>query len=431
MTEGRGRPVLLAAAGLHMVTQSALAPFYPALFRAAYGVEALAATGLFLVLCQASAVVALPLWGRASHRVPLARLVTAGQSAAVLLAAALVLAPSYAVFTGVSVLLVAAKAVVLLAYPGLARSHPRGVLPGVVQYVAVLHAASVAATLLGGAVVSVPEPRSALPLLALLEAVLLAACLRVLRPGAGAPAGGGGAPGAGPAVGGGVWRLAVYVLLTAVAVYAARPYFTAYATGSGASAATAAVLFLLPHLAVLALLPAAARLRGRLGGRLLRYGMLVAAAGLAAQAAVTEPGWLAVARLVFGAGLALGQVALDERVVAASGSGAAYSVVAVGQTAGLLLAPLVATGAAAAALWAPLLVGGALLCALALAAPAPPAGAAARGALRPPPAVPRVPPPRRRPPDRPAEPKGHAFALPAPAHRAPEAERAGEEGALP
>ncbi|MDT9685368.1 hypothetical protein RND61_25370 [Streptomyces sp. TRM76323] len=456
MTGARGRPVLLAAAGLHMVTQSALAPFYPALFRAAYGVEALAATGLFLVLCQVSAVAALPLWGRASRRVPLARLVTAGQSAAVLLAAALVLAPSYAVFTGVSVLLVAAKAVVLLAYPGLARSHPRGVLPGVVQYVAVLHAASVAATLLGGVVVSVPDPRSALPLLALLEAVLLVACLRVLRPGAGAPAGDAGdASGAAQAAGGGVWRLAGYVLLTAVAVYAARPYFTEYVTGAGASAGTAAVLFVLPHVAVLALLPAAARLRARLGGRLLRHGMLVAAAGLAVQAAVTEPGWLAAARLVFGAGLALGQVALDERVIAASGSGAAYSVVAVGQTAGLLLAPLVATGTAAVALWAPLLAGGALLCVLALAAPAVPAvplrpaalpdGWAALRTPRAPgrPAEPDAPLPRELPHAPLVAPKGRAeagrttvlsasrpraVAVPAPAHSAPEAERAEEEG---
>ncbi|CAL9572163.1 hypothetical protein [Streptomyces sp. enrichment culture] len=449
MTGAHGRPVLLAAAGLHMVTQSALAPFYPALFRAAYGVEALAATGLFLVVCQVSAVVALPLWGRATRRVPLARLVTAGQSAAVLLAAGLVLAPSYAVFTGVSVLLVAAKAVVLLAYPGLARSHPRGVLPGVVQYVAVLHAASVAATLLGGLVVSVPDPRTALPLLALLEAVLLVACLRLLRPGrAEAPAGpaaaatagtgggavdgpaGGIADGAGGRTGavvGAVWRPALYVLLTAVAVYAARPYFTEYATGAGASAATATLLFVLPHVAVLALLPAAARLRARLGGRrLLRYGMLVAAAGLAAQAAVTDPGWLAVTRLVFGAGLALGQVALDERVIVATGSGAAYSVVAMGQTAGLLLAPLVATGAATAALWAPLLAGGALLCVLALAAPvapAPPAGPAAlHGASRPPRAVPRVPLPHGR--ERLAEgARGRgavsAFVLPTPAGGAP------------
>ncbi|CAL9576862.1 hypothetical protein [Streptomyces sp. enrichment culture] len=472
MTGRHGRPVLLAAAGLHMVTQSALAPFYPALFRAAYGVEALAATGLFLVVCQVSAVVALPLWGRATRRVPLARLVTAGQSAAVLLAAGLVLAPSYAVFTGVSVLLVAAKAVVLLAYPGLARSHPRGVLPGVVQYVAVLHAASVAATLLGGLVVSVPEPRTALPLLALLEAVLLVACLRLLRPraaapaegapasatasgtggpasgppaaaqGADGPAGGiadGAAHGAGAAVGA-MWRPALYVLLTAVAVYAARPYFTEYAAGAGASAGTATLLFVLPHVAVLALLPAAAPLRARLGGRrLLRYGMLVAAAGLSVQAAVTEAGWLAVARLVFGAGLALGQVALDERVIAATGSGAAYSVVAMGQTAGLLLAPLVATGAATAALWAPLLVGGALLCALALAAPVTPAAPARRaareGAARAPRAVPRVPLPQRRLAEG-ARGRGTvgAFVLPTPAESAPvgvspaERDRARDEG---
>ncbi|MFF8382960.1 MFS transporter [Streptomyces kanasensis] len=392
MTGGHGRPVLLAAAGLHMVTQSALAPFYPALFRAAYGVEALAATGLFLVACQVSAVVALPLWGRACRRVPLARLVTAGQTAAVLLTAALVLAPSYAVFTGVSVLLVAAKAVVLLAYPGLARSHPRGVLPGVVQYVAVLHAASVAATLLGGLVVSVPDPRTALPLLAVVEAVLLVACVRLLRPVAG-PAGA-----AGPAApaGGDVWRLAGYVLLTAVAVYAARPYFTEYVTDAGASAGTATLLFVLPHLAVLALLPVAGRLRARLGGRpLLRYGMLVAAAGLAAQAAVTDPGWLAAARLVFGAGLALGQVALDERVIRASGSGAAYSVVAMGQTAGLLLAPMVATAAATAALWAPLPVCGALLCVLAVAAPGRGRSAAAAAAVSPAAVASAVTPPAR------------------------------------
>lgn len=402
MTAEHGRPVLLAAAGLHMVTQSALAPFYPALFRAAYGVEALTATGLFLVVCQVSAVVALPLWGRASRRVPLARLVTVGQSAAVLLAAALVFAPSYAVFTGVSVLLVAAKAVVLLAYPGLARSHPRGLLPGVVQYVAVLHAAAVAATLLGGAVVSVPDPRTALPLLALLEAVLLVACVRVLRPGRAlsAPTGGGRAE---P----GILRLAGYVLVTTVAVYAARPFFTEYVTGAGASPGAATALFVLPHLAVLALLPAAVRLRRGLGTRLLPCGLLLAAAGLAVQAAVTAPAPLGGARLLFGAGLALSQVALDERVIAASASGATYSVIAMSQTTGLLLAPLVATATAAAALWAPLLASAALMAVLALLAPA-----WTRAPVPAPPAPPRIPAQRRAPSGAPAPHAAHEPAEP-------------------
>ncbi len=56
---------------------------------------------------------------------------------------------------------------------------------------------------------------------------------------------------------------------------------------------TATVLFVLPHAAVLALLPLVGRLRPRLGARLLPYGLLLAAAGLAVQAAAVSPGPLA------------------------------------------------------------------------------------------------------------------------------------------
>ena len=57
------RHVLLFAAAMHMVTETALAPFYPALFRVAFGVQDFAATGWFLALSRVAAVVALPLWG--------------------------------------------------------------------------------------------------------------------------------------------------------------------------------------------------------------------------------------------------------------------------------------------------------------------------------------------------------------------------------
>lgn len=283
MSASGGRRVLLGAAGLHMVTQSALAPFYPELFRSAYGVRDLAATGAFLILCQLAAIVALPLWGRATRHVPLPRLVTAGQGAAVLLAASLAFAPGYAVFTALSVALVAAKAVVLLAYPALARSHPRGLGPGVVQYVAVLHVAAIAATLLGTVVVSVPEPRLALPLLAVVETVLLGACVALLRgqarrrppEDAGPAAAVSGTPDRRALA-----RLAGFVLVNAAAVYAVRPYFTEYAAQGGASTFVAALLFLLPHAAVLAVLPAAGALRLRLGPRLLPAALALAAAGL-------------------------------------------------------------------------------------------------------------------------------------------------------
>ncbi|WP_312866200.1 hypothetical protein [Streptomyces boluensis] len=370
------RGVLLCAAGLHMATQSALAPFYPKLFREAFGVRELGATGGFLTVCQLAAIASLPLWGRATRRHALPRLVTAGQGAAVLLAASLALAPNFATFTALSVLLIAAKSVVLLAYPSIARSHKGGLFPGVLQYVAVLHAASIAATLLGTVIITVPNPQAALPLLAVAELGLLALVTVVGRRSAGL-----GAP---PAVAGGGWaqppvpgaqmdkskvaHLAAFVLAYAVAVYAVRPYFTEYATADGTSTQVAAALFVLPHFAVLAVLPAAKALRARLGSALLPTALALGAATLAWQAATTEPVSLAAARTCFGAALGLSQVALDHRTLATAG-GHTYSLIATAQTAGLLLAPLLATFAAKATLTAPLLAGAALLTLLALLTP--------------------------------------------------------------
>ncbi|MDI3386987.1 hypothetical protein QIS99_12370 [Streptomyces sp. B-S-A8] len=364
------RGVLLCAAGLHMATQSALAPFYPKLFREAFGVREFGATGGFLMVCQLAAIFALPLWGRATRRYPLARLVTAGQSAAVLLAASLALAPDFTTFTVLSVLLIAAKSVVLLAYPSIARSHGKGLFPGVLQYVAVLHAASIAATLLGTVVVTVPNPRTALPLLAVAELgllLLVTAVAAVGRRSAGrwaqptAP----GAQSDKPRVA----HLAAFVLAYAVAVYAVRPYFTEYATAGGSSTQEAALLFVLPHIAVLAVLPAASALRNRLGSALLPTALALGAAGLAWQAMTADPVVLGAARVLFGAALGLSQVTLDHRVLKTSGNSASYSLIATAQTAGLLLAPLLATFTAKADLTGPLLAGAALLTLLALLTP--------------------------------------------------------------
>ncbi|MDI3404337.1 MFS transporter [Streptomyces cavernicola] len=408
------RGVLLCAAGLHMATQSALAPFYPKLFREAFGVREFGATGGFLMVCQLAAIVALPLWGRATRHYPLARLVTAGQSAAVLLAASLALAPNFVAFTTLSVLLIAAKSVVLLAYPSIARSHAKGLFPGVLQYVAVLHAASIAATLLGTVVVTVPNPRTALPLLAVAELGLLCLLSVVGRRSADrtpTPATAVGrrsarrtpTPSPSTAVGrrsagrwgspllersrelGGGWAqphdggqtpdkfrlayLAAVVLTYAVAVYAVRPYFTEYATAGGTSTQEAAFLFVLPHIAVLAVLPAATALRAKLGSALLPTSLALGAATLAWQAATTDPLVLGAARVLFGAALGLSQVALDHRVLKTSGESQTYSLIATAQTAGLLLAPLVATFTAKADLTGPLLAGAALLTLLALLTP--------------------------------------------------------------
>lgn len=357
----RARPVLLMAAGLHMVTETALAPFYPALFRAAFGVHDLAATGYFIAFSRIAAIAAVPLWGMATRRWRIERLVLVGQSVAVVLTACLALAPSYAVFTATGVALVAVKAVVLLAYPKTARTHPGGLLPGVRQYVAVLQVAVVGASGLGTLIVSSPDPRQALPLLAVVEAGLLVVCVIALRTPEAEPVDPP-PPTAAEMPRGALRPLAVLVLGFALAGAVVRPYFTEHVTGVGQSALIGALLFVAAHIAALA---SVLRLRAEPPGPVVPF--VLAAAGLAVQAAVTDPVLLGLGRVLFGVGLGLGQVALDVRVLtAARGSGAAYGLVAAAQHVGLLSAPLIAMAGATQDLALPLVIGAGLFAALAL-----------------------------------------------------------------
>lgn len=356
------RRVLLFAAAMHMVTETALAPFYPALFRAAFGVQDFAATGWFLALSRIAAVVALPLWGLAARRVRLHTLVLFGQSAAVLLTAGLALAPTFAVFTAIGTALVAAKSVVLLAYPRTAGAHPGGLTAGVRQYVAVLQAATVAAAVLGAAIVSVPDPMRALPLLVLAEAGLLIACVVAFRgpaPEASATAAHQSRSRPRPQLA----RLAAAVFLFALAGAVVRPFFTEFAASAGASEPMGALLFVTAHLAALV---AVLRLRAAPG---IAGPAALAAAGLLLQAVSSEPALIALGRVVFGAGLGLAQVGLDQRVLTAVG-GSGYGLVAAAQHTGLLFAPAIAAGGARLDLAVPLLAGAGLFALLAAAVPA-------------------------------------------------------------
>lgn len=356
----RSRPVLLGAAGLHMVTETALAPFYPALFREAFGVHDFAATGYFIVFSRIAAIAAIPLWGLATRRWRIEHLVLVGQAVAVVLTACLALAPTYAVFVAIGVALVAVKAVVLLAHPKTAGTHPDGLLPGVRQYVVVLQGAIVAASGVGTLIVSVPDPRQALPLLAVIEVGLLVLCAVALRSRHHEPAPT--PPPVAEPLRRAMLPLAVLVLGFGLAGAVVRPYFTEYAAESGLSELAAGSLFVAAHVAALV---AVVRVRTTPPGFVVPFAL--AAIGLAVQAAVTDPLLLVVGRVVFGVGLGLGQVALDLRVLTvARGSGSVYGLVAAAQHTGLLLAPLIATAAATRDLAIPLTTGAALFAALAI-----------------------------------------------------------------
>jgi len=390
------RTVLLLVVGLHLVAETALTPFLPMLFRTLFGVQDLAATGTFLWVCRVAGCLAFPLWGLAARRWPAERLVLTGLCASTLLYAGMVLAPSYATFTALSAAVVATNAALLLAYPALISSYERGHrdenwaeppsrqrLRGIRAYVAVFHGAVVVSTLVGAAVMALPSPRWGLVVFVLLAATLAVLCRRALRgldpvrsrgrvatpaepevplaPEAPAPTA--------PAQSRPTVRIrprhvaavAALAVVFEVATNVVRPFFTEYAATGGLGTTAAAAQFLLASLAALAVLPLAEPAHRLLGRWLLPVGFLLAAAGLLWQCLGPDTLTLIGGRIVFGAGLGLGHVALDLRMFGATGTAApAYATVQTARIGGLFVSPVLATLAATADLVLPLVLGAVL-----------------------------------------------------------------------
>jgi hypothetical protein len=364
--------VLLGVVALHLIADSALSPFYPQLFRELFGVTDLTATGTYVWACRAAAVVSLPLWGLAARRWPAHRLVVAGLVAAAVLDLTLAVTPTYAAFTVVSVALVAATMSLALAYPALvALGDSDDRLPQVRAFAVVTHLATVAATLLGAGIMALPQPRVGLAAFAVLDVILAFACHRVLGRKGAVAAASADVPAAEPVAGrrtvwAGVALVAAIVFVVEVGRNVVRPFFTAYVEQAGAGPMLAAGLFLLPSLAALAVLPAAETARRRLGQALLPAACAVAAVGLLIQARAVHPAAVAAGRLVFGAGLGFGQIALDLRIFATTGvRGPAFAAVETVSTVAMLASPIVATAAVAVALPGPLFVGAAVFAVLA------------------------------------------------------------------
>jgi len=360
------RGLLVAVIALLLVTELALSPFYPQLLGKLYGAEDPGTVGLLLWLCRATALVALPLLGLLSRRLGLHRLVAAGLAACVVLDGALALAPSAAAFIALSAAAAAAGTALLLAYPALVALDDGGP-PGVLAFVALLHGATLIATLLGAAITGLPNPRLGLGAIAALDLVLLVLVLRAL-PNAVAPAHAARTsrivP---PRQGAALAAVAVVAIAFELAANVVRPFFTAYAQESGLTLGAAALLFLLPSLAALGVLPMAAAVRCALGAALLPLALVTAALGAGLQAAVPDAAALIAGRLLLGVGLGLAHVELDLAMFAAAGTdGPGYAAVETLRAGALMLAPILAALTASASLASPL-AAGALLFAVAAA----------------------------------------------------------------
>ncbi|MGP3910842.1 hypothetical protein [Nonomuraea sp. 10N515B] len=368
----RAKVVLISVIGLHLVAETSLTPFLPQLFERLYGIDEPGATGLYLWICRIVGLAALPLWGLAARRWPLHRLVLAGLCGSAVLDLLLGLAPGYAAYTVLSAAIVTTNSALLLAYPAFIAEHDadpsggeRARLAGICSIVVVFHLSTVAATLVGAGVLALPEPRVGISAFALLDVLLAVLTYRVL--GKRAPIGRGTAGGGGAAAWrrfGGLAMLAQAALIGVAfdfSVNVARPFFTELAGDLGSGSTGSAVLFFLPSVAALAVLPVVRRCHDLLGDRLLPLALAVAAAGLAWQALSSSLPGLAGGRLLFGVGLGVGQVAVELWAFRATGTaGPAFTAVETARSAGLLAAPVAAAAAVSYDLALPLAVAAAV-----------------------------------------------------------------------
>ncbi|WP_455361740.1 MFS transporter [Streptomyces sp. SYSU K21746] len=400
-TARHAKTVLISVIGLHLVAETALTPFLPQLFERLYGIEDPGATGLYIWICRIVGLAALPLWGLAARRWPLHKLVLAGLCGSAVLDLLLGMAPSYAAYTVLSTLIVMTNSSLLLAYPAFIAEHgdeskggERARLAGVCTLVVVFHLSVVVSTMVGAGVLALPEPRIGISAFAVLDAVLAVLTYRILgrrpavkaaestecasdgstaRDGQDTAGASDTAPGSPVPSNRLTWfAMLAYAALIGVAfdfsVNVARPFFTEFSDSLGSGSVGSAVLFFLPSVSALAVLPLVRRCHDRFGDRLLPLALAVGAVGMAwSWLADSLPG-LAGGRLLYGVGLGLGQVAVELRMFRATGTkGPAFTAVETVRSAGLLAAPLAATAAVSHDLALPLAVAAAVqVCAVAL-----------------------------------------------------------------
>ncbi len=384
---GGPRLVLAGVLGLLLVGEMALGPFYPQLLREVHGTDDPADTGLVLWASRLSAMVALPLLGLLARRIGAARVVTGGLAVAACADVAMALAPTLGAFVVACAVAAASGAALLLAYPALVALDGEGT-PGVVWFAGLFHGAIIVAAATGALIVALPDPRLGLAAFAPVTLALLLVARRAMAHAAASPTparpvAGDVAPVARPEQDPAAapapaparreraarWALVLaplvgIALLATVLDFAmavVRPFFVTALEDDGRSAALATALFLLPSAAALATLPLARVARERLGGALLPLALLLAAGGLALQAATASSVLpLALGRVAFGAGVVLAQVEVDRRVFSAVGvTGAGFAATETARGLGLVLAPLVAAAAAERDLLLPLAVGAA------------------------------------------------------------------------
>jgi len=352
-----------------------LSPYYPQFFHQVFGVEDYSYTGLYLFVCRLTVVLCSPLWGWLTRKVEARRLLLVGQAGTALSTALLAQADTATEFLILTVCLLVFKSSYMLIYPIIMELSDNGAQAGsAAKFHAVHHTAVLIAALVGAHMLQMEQPLTLFYGAAAADVMQLIVCVVVLwgwksaskREERREPKG----------LKGllsnllhdrTIVTLGLLFLTLTIANQVVRPFFTPYAEKDfGLSIEWAGLLFLLPHVCALLLLPFLRSLAkpGRLPiAYLVGVGAMVI--GLITQGMAEGIGGLIAGRILYGMFLAITMAVLDvilfQQKKGASAA-IAFSVMVSFQTAGELLSPLISSFLAIqVGLHAPLLAA-ALLC---------------------------------------------------------------------
>ncbi|MDR6553497.1 MFS transporter [Paenibacillus qinlingensis] len=347
---------LLGCMFLGLFTEVLLSPYYPQFFHQVFGIEDYSYTGLYLFVCRLTVVLCSPLWGWLTRKWEAKRLLLIGQAGTALSTALLAQADSATEFLILTICLLIFKSSYMLIYPIIMELSDNGAQAGsAAKFHAVHHTAVLIAALAGAHMLQMEHPLTLFYGAAAADVIQLCVCVVVLwgwnsaakkddrRESGGSK---------------GLLRnllhdrtivmLGLLFLTLTIANQVVRPFFTPYVEKDfGLSIELAGLLFLLPHVCALILLPFLRSLAkpGRLPVAYM-VGVGAMAIGLISQGMTESIGGLIAGRILYGMFLAITMAVLDVILFGrqqGASAAIAFSVMVSFQTAGELLSPLISS----------------------------------------------------------------------------------------
>jgi hypothetical protein len=339
---------LLCCVFLFVCTEVLLSPFYPQFFKKVFGITDPDLTGYYVMTCRLAVVIFTPIWGSiAKKRQNSATLLVIGQGGTGLSCFLMALSPSFEMFLASSVLLLLFKSSYFLLYTIIMEQNRGGTTGAAARYHAVLQGAIVTAAVCSGWVIQMENPLLIFWLIGAFECLLgLISYFMFKKIVYKKDSSKDGMQGnEDHSISIPFLKLGMAVLTLHLALNMIRPFFTVYTESVyHTHPFTSGLLYLIPSLMAIAVLPLIQKYSERMGWNGYVAGAVMMIAGVFLQGIETGVAGLVVFRCLFGVGAAWCLAKLDVLIFQSSQNlHGDYSKISAVQNIGLLLAPVAAS----------------------------------------------------------------------------------------